>query len=343
MKIKNILIVFGLTICSFMFCCGFSFFDKIFSKSENSAQTYSQLKNNLWCVTFQLVWNDFMDKFADGNPVIFENGNPQIAKQLNKRLYTKDILNSNSYYITQGFLSERLKDEIETAILEKFNEKSDLLNFVDWTRKDSYLFYAMLKKDFAYPVEFDKLKPTAFNNSIQKVNYFGIDTNSPTKARNFVDVLFYNSSNDFAVKLQTTQGEDVILFRTNKKSDFEKLYAYVEKNLDIESFGKKDTLKIPEINIDELISYNELVGKKIKNKNYTIGQALQTIKFKLDNKGGSLKSEAIITVMRTMLTPDKPARNFVFDKQFVLFLKESSSNKPYFAVRINNLDFLINH
>ena len=55
MKIKNILIVFLLTICSFMFCCGFSFWDKNFSTSANSTQSYNNLKNSV-LIHYQIGW-----------------------------------------------------------------------------------------------------------------------------------------------------------------------------------------------------------------------------------------------------------------------------------------------
>ena len=70
-----------------------------------------------------------------------------------------------------------------------------------------------------------------------------------------------------------------------------------------------------------------------------ITQALQTIKFNMDNKGGTLKSEAALAVMRMSLAPEI-GRKYNFDKEFVLFLKEEGKDKPYFAVRVENPEFL---
>ena len=73
-----------------------------------------------------------------------------------------------------------------------------------------------------------------------------------------------------------------------------------------------------------------------------IAQALQTIKFKLDRKGGSLKSEAAITIMKTSLNPEEEVvRNFYFDKPFVLFLKEQAKDKPYFAMKVDTTEYLV--
>ena len=41
-------------------------------------------------------------------------------------------------------------------IKKKFNEKSDILDMIDWNAKNTLLFYTMLKKDFEFINEFDK-------------------------------------------------------------------------------------------------------------------------------------------------------------------------------------------
>jgi len=156
-----------------------------------------------------------------------------------------------------------------------------------------------------------------------------------------IDVLFYKNENDYAVKLLTKENEDVILYRTDKNNSFENLYSYVENNTTFDSFENTDSIKIPFINIDETISYNELCNKKIKDSSYIISQALQTIKLEMDNKGGKLKSEAAIVMMKAALPVMKNPRNFFFDKPFVMFLKEESKNKPYFAMRVSDTKYLV--
>ena len=54
--------------------------------------------NSMWCWTFQLVWNDMIDKVVKKN-VIFD---PQLiqAENLNKKTFTKNELSDNSYFLT---------------------------------------------------------------------------------------------------------------------------------------------------------------------------------------------------------------------------------------------------
>lgn len=312
--------------------------NKLAQKTEKTAILP---QDDVWCITFQLVWNEFMDKFSNGKPVRFVGGNPLIADELNKKLYSKDDISKSSYYIAQGKMTASLKKKIEFAIYKKFKEKSDILDKLDWSNKNSYLFYAMLKKEFNYLTPFDNLEALSFNKSEKPVKFFGINENSKNALRNNVSVLFYNSENDFAVKLLTKENEDVILFRTDMADSFENLYSYVIKNQKDEKFGAKDVLFVPEIDVDKTISYDSLCNRQIEGSNFVVSQAIQTIKFKIDNKGGRLKSEAAMSVMKMSLEDYEPKRYFVFNKPFVLFLKEAKKDKPYYAMKLNDTRYLV--
>lgn len=348
---KNKILSLFIVLCLSSFCfmlCGFTFFKKNNSQNsvqiekesiQNIAENYSE---DIWCITFQLVWNEFTEKINKGKPIEFIEKNPVVADELNKKLYSKTDISEKSYYITDGKISKALKKQIEQAIYKKFKEKSDILNLIDWNAKNSYLFYAILKKDFNFLTAFDKLTAAPFNNSKEYVKYFGVKKNSDKKLYKNINVLFYNSDSEYAVKLLTKEKEEVILFRTQKDDSFENLYSYIEKNTDFSEFTSYDFLKVPEINVDKTISYDELCNKKIKDNDYIISQALQTIKFKMDNKGGSLKSEATMAVMKTALMPEvTKSRYFYFDKPFIMFLKEQDKNKPYYAMKIGNTDYLV--
>lgn len=319
--------------CSML--CGFMFF-----KKHNQIQA-TEAPKDLWCVTFQLVWNEFSDKMLNSKPIEFVGGNPPIADELNKKLYTKDILSDNSYYLADGVISKELKKKIEKDIKSKFNETSDILDKINWSAKNSYLFYAMLKKKFTFLNAFDNLESASFNGSKEKVKYFGVKKSAKKDVKQNIKVLFYNSENDYAVKLLTKEKENVILYRTDKKDTFENQFDYIVKNIKVDEFGEKDELKVPYISINEFITYNELCGKRIKDTNLMITQAMQTIKFEMDNKGGALKSEAAIGLLRMSLPAQNLPRNFYFNKPFSMFLIEDGKDKPYFAMRVTDTNYLV--
>ena len=105
---------------------------------------------------------------------------------------------------------------------------------------------------------------------------------------------------------------------------------------------------IPYINVDTNIEYDELCNKEIKypenkplyNAPNWIAQAIQTVTFSLNESGGNLISEAAIRDQADSISP-VPTRNFIYNKPFVLFLKEAKKEKPYFALKVNNTEVLV--
>ncbi len=306
----------------------------------------SEQQNRVWVGTFQLAWNDLMDGIVKG-PVVFEGDKSKLAKQLNKQKFKADMLSEDSYYKTYGEISPELKSTIETAIKEKFNETSDILDGIDWTPgAGKYLVYAMLKKDFKFITAFDKLKPAKFGHKFAKVQYFGIDEKSDKILDDMVHVLFYNSSKDFAVMIDTDGPDKLYLYRTNDNKAFDRLYSDMfMKRTQYEGevdFMSKDELMVPDISLYAMKSFNELCGRKIKGTDILIGQAMETVDFKMNNEGVKLKSEAAIATKMSMpIMPEslKP-RKFYFDDTFVMFLQESGKTKPYFALRVQDVSLI---
>ena len=69
-----------------------------------------------------------------------------------------------------------------------------------------------------------------------------------------------------------------------------------------------------------------------------ISKAIQSIKFELDNKGGSIKSEAAIEMRQgAMFEEDNKIRTFYIDNEFAIFLIEKDKNVPYFAAKIADI------
>ena len=309
-----------------------------------SSKTVQQ--NRLWVGTFQLAWNDLMDGIVKG-PVEFIDGTPNSVIQLNKQLFKAADLNENSYYKTYGEVSPELKKTIETAIKEKFNETSDILDDFDWSpAPEKYLVYAMLKKDFKFLTAFDKLKPAKFGRSFKKVDYFGIDKNSDKVLDNTVGVMFYNSPDDFALQIYTQSDDVLYLYRTNDDKTFDKLYSDMfMKKVQYKGpneFKKDDEFKVPNVSLYREKSFDEFTNRQIKGTDMMIDKAIETVDFKMNNEGVKLKSEAVIMTKLAAMLPDvtvKP-RKFYFNDTFVLFLQEADKNKPYFALRVKDISLI---
>ena len=311
--------------------------------------------NSMWCPTFQLVWNDMKNEVVKRD-IVF---NPQITmvENLNKEDFTSNMLSDSYYYKKYGVKTKQLKEEIEKGIKEKFNETSDILDDFGWDEKNTvteedasrYFFYAMLKRDFEFPKEFDNLGEGEFGNSKEKTTYFGINNQTDKVVKNQVEVLFYHSKDEFAVLLNTKDKDEIILYKTKKGNNFNQIYKNMQQaessfngNTDMQ---EKDELKVPVLNINEKKEYTELENQPFETSDKTkpiavIEKAIQTIKLKLNEKGGSIKSEAGIDMKLASAVKDseedKP-RYFYLDNDYVLFLREKGKEKPYFAAKIHDI------
>ena len=300
--------------------------------------------NKVWVGTFNLVWNDFMNDVI-GDKIEFEDGYSALADELNKQTFTVEQLNKNSYFKIHGKENLTLKNQIEQGIKQKFNETSSIIDKCDWEKGEGYVLYAMLKKEFNFLEKFPTLNENTFGDSKEKVKYFGIEPDTEQVASKNIEILFYNSKEDFAIKLKTKEGEEVYLYRTTgENKSFEENYKEMQvkqsKYNGEKTWNKNDILNIPFIKVKDEINYDELCGRYIKNTDWYIAQALQTIDFELNNYGGSVKSEVLIEAFKSALL--EKGREFIFNDDFILFLKEEDKTKPYFALKVDNTDILVN-
>lgn len=299
-------------------------------------------KDTSWCPTFQLIWNDFKNDIVKQN-IKFDK-KLDMLDNLNKEDFTKNDISDSYYYKIYGRKNLELKSKIENAIKEKFNQKSDILDQFDWSSDaldsgedviDRYFLYSMLYREFEFNKKFD-----TFNDKfkdIENVEYFGIIKNNDV-VREQIKVYYYNDENDFAIKLITKNNDEVIIIKNPKGETFDEIYNSV-KDKKIHEFNDKDNFMMPKIDFNVLREYDELENKEIVTLDgiYTIEKAIQSVKFSLDEKGGKVKSEAGMDVIYESSSVEK-YRNFYVNDTFALFLKESNKDKPYFALRVDDIN-----
>lgn len=300
--------------------------------------------DTIWCGTFQLIWNDLKENIAKQD-IVFT---PQleVVDNLNKETFTTNDLSEKYYYKKIGTPSIALKEEIEKAIKDKFNETSDILDDFEWKNRDpkDYFLYAMLKKEFKFEKAFEELDNGKFRN-YENAKYFGIKKNSESdELRNQVEVLYYNSKDDFAIILKTKQEDEVILCKNPKGNTFNEIYQNITKQekqyKGNKSLQEGESLKVPNIKMNEKTEFTEIQNKSFLFANgdsYRIEKAIQTIQFELDKTGGKIKSEAgMMAQIESAIMIDE-IREFSIDNTFAIFLKEEGKDNPYFAGKISDI------
>lgn len=269
--------------------------------------------NNLWIGTLDLAWKDLEEKV--GGRIELEE-NIDIANELNNSSFSKDMLDENDYTInvtrtvTNGY-------NIETKLNKNLNFLYSFDNF---------------NNDYNY---------TFGKDGNDYIKYFGINNASKEELNQNVEVLFYNGNNDFAVLLNTKEGDEIILYRTDENKSFNEYYEDIKNKKDnyngSTTFEENDELLVPYVNVNGTVAYNELVDKIIKNTNgMYISNVIQDVNFNLNESGCNMQSHATMTTEYLSVG----SRYFWFRDTFIIFMKEGNSNMPYFALKVDNQDIL---
>ena len=299
--------------------------------------------NAIWCGTFQLIWNDLKNDLVKQDIVFTPQ--LQIVENLNKETFKAENLSESDYYKVYGKPSTQLKNKIENDIKAKFNETSDILNDFEWEGHDpkDYFLYAMLKKEFQFEKAFKELPQGKFGN-YENINYFGINKSGKDELRKQVEVLYYTSKDDFAIKLKTKQKEEVILCKNPEGKTFNEIYQKItEKSNNYKGTNRvqeREIVQIPNIKVNEKTEFTEIQRKSFLFSNgysYEIEKAIQTIQFELDKTGGKIKSEAGMMVKNEGAREIDEIREFCIDDTFAIFLKEEGKATPYFAAKISDI------
>ena len=310
--------------------------------------------DSTWCGTFQLVWNDMKRELVKKDIEMY----PQlkIVENLNKEEFNENMISEEYYYKKYGIKTLELKAEIENGIKEKFNQTSNVLNDMDWSEEElsqanagikRYIFYSMLYRKFEFLQEFDKLENSMFGDKYENVKYFGIKKNTKNSVRDQLDILYYNSEDDFAILINTKSDDEVILCKTPNGENFNEIYENMKKESNEYTGNKKfrsnDEFKAPNLKFNQKKEYRELENKIFETDGGIgeIRKAIQTIEFSIDESGGEVKSESIMDVTDTTSIVRNPkeekARYFYLDDTFAIFLREKGKELPYFAGRIEDI------
>lgn len=339
--ILTISLILAITII-FIIIKNYSEIDKTERIENSEIKILENSRDLVWSGTFQIAWNELIKTY--GNSIEFEEDIP-FVKKLNSQIFTKEMLSIDDYYIMVGKTNHDLKDKIKDDIKDKFDRSDkNIINTIDFSDDKGITIYSTLNKEFEFINKFDKLSNSKFGECKENVKYFGINNQSDELLNENVEVIYFDySEENYAVKLKTKSNEEVILYKGDTSESFETLYDEIikaEEEFDgKKEFSEHDEIMIPYINLNAIIKYTELCNKVILGtEGNFIKNAVENVNFVLNETGVNLNSKTVI--QDTMMSSYIDTRYFLFDNKFVLFLKEKECEKPYFAIKINDTEFL---
>lgn len=310
-------------------------------------------QNRIYCATFQLAWNELRDSIPWHQPE-----DPEIIIQLDKKIFVKDYLSEDCYVAMSGTW-KNIAEKINRILKEKFGDEAWFLIkervLENRFTENALMAYAFLFKDLIFKTMFESLDEPilfGFQEGVVKVEGFGIKEFNPKaeKHKNLgkqVSIYYYSVDYtkgywpEFVIELkpQSSSEEIIIAQISPKKTLLETIRSTQEiiAGNDPDSLREDETIQIPKFDFDIEHNFTE-IEKYLAFLVEGPAKAYQRIKFRLNEKGAVLKSEAIIAVEETIM-----ARRFIVSKPFLIYLKQKDSPYPYFAMWVENGEILKKH
>ena len=220
-----------------------------------------------------------------------------------------------------------------------------------------YLIYAHLLKQLAFENDFERLKDgVEFRQGkhVAPVASFGVEKYEDVMDRTIgkqVTVLDYRDDRDFIVKLHPKGDQDEIVFamvrpQPSLGKTVDAVLQRIKRAREVAQrphLESGESLKIPVLSLKVRRDYNELTDRPFPHAGAPaiIRQATQLISFRLNEQGAILESSAELEeLLGIEIGEPPPIRHLVFDRPFLVMLKETGEKQPYMAMWIGNQEFM---
>lgn len=315
-------------------------------------------KNVVYCATFQIVWDQLRD-VVNADPQY--DSKSEIVDGLNASRFPLQDLDPSSYVATSGWVKDHTRDSLDAQLKQKFPKHERLpLN----ASSDGLFAYCYFLKQLSFRANFERFGvPLVFHTGGQteKVEAFGIDSLGDVGHRleeilEQVEILDHISDSDFILKLKPRDRlDEIILANIQPGKTLRDTFATVEKRITTpasngfrKQLGGGDKLMIPVLQLSLNRDYQELTEQTINNgdaKGMRIVEAVQIIKFRLDETGAIVESEAAIigenghSGVERNYDSNKP-RELIFDRPFLVVFRETKATAPYLVMWVANQEMM---
>jgi len=309
-------------------------------------------RNYVYCATFQLAWNELQNRIIE-EPILLD-GTPPMADFLNQQAFRREDLSKDAYLAKAGAVKDGVVDQLREQMRRRFPDAA--FEVPKKLEQNVYVAYAYLQKSLPFREVFDRLTdPVAFRSEagVDNVAAFGVrdfDDQSDRSAalKKQVTILSYVSDDDFVVRLNAASSKDeLVLAKVPRQKTLAATLRAVRERIEqrdkqdhVSSLQYEETLAIPIVTLGVWREYTELLGRDILNPDFLglyVSVARQGIRFRLDETGARLESGAYLAA-KCAEPPQR--RRFVFDRPFLLYLRETKSDRPYLAMWIETPELL---
>jgi len=317
-------------------------------------------QTSLYCATVQLAW-DLLRPSANA-PVVVSGDSPA-AESLNAHPFPPDALDGNSYFADAAGLDDDKSATLFQKLRERFpNVPVEMLGNPDDLPGIRILAY--LQKSVPFPDVMEQFPvPLAFSNGQESraVHSFGWPSSSGEGGgmqvlKETVEVRDYVSNDNFILVLHSDSpaGDEIYLAKVAPAETLQETWDSTASRLRVPLADKvvpelraADHLQIPIISFGVVASLQELVNLGLPTAEKPlrfIADARQSMRFRLDEYGAELIADTQMVVgdngdgalhIDTLLP-----RRLVFDRPFLLALKEKKATVPYFLAWIGNADLM---
>lgn len=330
-------------------------------------------ENLIFCSTFQMVWNEMCNKYADGPLEIPEA--PMFTDNLNKLYKQPALIDAESYIAMSGLGKENIVKKINQTVKKRFGHLTDEElppELKDKLRPNDILAFSYLYKNLEFDESFENIKPIAMtiNNNVFLADAFGIiGDHGKEKLYKQVKIKYFNDKNNainspkgIILSLITNSSTDELIISDITISgtlfdNYKKINELIKANADLNisnnnnivHINKYDAfsinkLAIPKLNFNIFHEFIEFKNKIILNrslKKYNdvtiIDSAIQKIALKLDEKGVKLMSYAKFVFKGAAYK----SKQIIIKCPFIIILKNKDKDYPYFMSYVCNNEVLV--
>lgn len=319
----------------------------------------------LCCSTLQIAWDQLRPE--PSMPVVVSKRS-LITDSLNAHPFPLTALSPDAYFVGVSGLDPAQSGNLFDAFRNRFpNAPTEMLKPIPEVTDlgNALRILVYLQKSMPFPDVMQRIpEPLRFPAGVagKSVQSFGWPSAPGEGAllpvlSQTVNVRDYVSDDDFVLLLRTDsrQGDEIILAKIAPQDSLQKtwktaaarLKTPLSKQVEAE-LRAVDHLQIPIMSFGVLAQFSELISLGIPTKaspDRIIADAQQTIQFRLDEYGAELISDLQMIVAENGhgpslgIKPETP-RHFIFDRPFLLALREQKAETPYFLAWIGNADLM---